>query len=424
LNDRRLGIRVIAAATIAGLALRLAFALVYWVDKPLTHDEREYITLARSLRNGEGFGYPPPDSEEAAVERFGRAPFYPWVMSRIGGVAILDPDLSAVPVPVKVGQSLIGAAAIPVLAAIAWRAAGPSAGAVAALLTAVHPPLIRLSGYVLSEALYVTLAWITVLLLGLVLDRRPPLAAGRAAAAALAAGLLGGIAVLTRPAMIMFIGLAALWLIVKRQQPAALLFLVAAAIVIAPWTIRNVRTHGRFVLVASEGGITFWTGNHPLAVGDGDMAANPAIKQANLDMRREHMGLSPEELEPIYYREALGQIVSHPLWWAGLVARKAFYLFMPVGPSYRLHSLRFQVASVAPYLLLLPFAAGGARALHRARAPATALWLMFGSAVLTALVFLPQERFRVPVVDPTLIVCAAAWVARRGSRGGEPGRLT
>ena len=56
------------------------------------------------------------------------------------------------------------------------------------------------------------------------------------------------------------------------------LLVMAASLTIAPWTARNWAAYGRPVLVASEGGITFWTGNHPLAVGDGDLAANPAIK--------------------------------------------------------------------------------------------------------------------------------------------------
>ena len=39
----------------------------------------------------------------------------------------------------------------------------------------------------------------------------------------------------------------------------------ARRVVIAPWTLRATTEHyGRFVLVASEGGVTFWTGNHPL----------------------------------------------------------------------------------------------------------------------------------------------------------------
>jgi len=45
--------RLVAAAAAAGLVLRLVFALGYWVEKPLTHDEREYLALARSLTLGE-----------------------------------------------------------------------------------------------------------------------------------------------------------------------------------------------------------------------------------------------------------------------------------------------------------------------------------------------------------------------------------
>ena len=42
--------RQIAIAVMAGLALRLAFGLLYWVDKPLTHDEQEYLALAATIQ--------------------------------------------------------------------------------------------------------------------------------------------------------------------------------------------------------------------------------------------------------------------------------------------------------------------------------------------------------------------------------------
>jgi hypothetical protein len=45
--------RALICAT--GLLLRLAFAFLYWVDQPLTHDEREYLALARSIARGDGF---------------------------------------------------------------------------------------------------------------------------------------------------------------------------------------------------------------------------------------------------------------------------------------------------------------------------------------------------------------------------------
>jgi hypothetical protein len=96
-----------------------------------------------------------------------------------------------------------------------------------------------------------------------------------------------------------------------------------------------------------------------------------------------------------------------------LLAKKAFYTVVPIGPSYTLHSAKYLVASVASYLLLLPFAAAGARVLLRPRTRPTALLLLAASAVLVCLVFFPQERFRIPVIDPTLIVSAAAASARR-----------
>ena len=44
--------RLILAAAAVGLVLRLGFGFLYWTGKPLTHDEREYLALAESLREG------------------------------------------------------------------------------------------------------------------------------------------------------------------------------------------------------------------------------------------------------------------------------------------------------------------------------------------------------------------------------------
>jgi hypothetical protein len=82
-----------------------------------------------------------------------------------------------------------------------------------------------------------------------------------------------------------------------------------------------------------------------------------------------------------------------------------------------LHSTRYVAASLISYGALLPFALAGARVLWRARPRPVALALMAASAVMVCLVFFPQERFRVPVIDPALIVSAAAWSARGGRAG-------
>ena len=58
--DPAAGRRLILAAAAAGLAVRLAFGLLYWVDKPLTHDEREYLALAQAAETLDDDGVPRP----------------------------------------------------------------------------------------------------------------------------------------------------------------------------------------------------------------------------------------------------------------------------------------------------------------------------------------------------------------------------
>lgn len=404
--------RLIAAAVLAGLALRLAFGLVYWVDKPLTHDEREYLALAQSVSAGRGFVYD-ASHETGTAQQFGRAPAYPLFLSMIGAGSG-DRQHDASPARVKVAQSIVGALGVWIIALLALRALGPRPAVIAAFIAAVYPPLVWMPAYVLSETLYSVLALGTVLLLDVAMDHAEHSQHGRAGGAlALMAGLLAGIAVLTRPAMIFFLPLAIIWLVRRRRTVLALALVAAAASVVAPWTARNVRSYGTFVLVASEGGVTFWTGNHPLARGEGDLAANPEIKRAELAFRAAHPGLTAEELEPLYYRDAIGHILERPGWWLGLLLKKAFYTVVPLGPSYTLHSMKYFAASLVSYLLVLPLALAGASAVFRSRRRPTALLLLAASSILVCLIFFPQERFRIPVLDPVLIVCAAAAIAGR-----------
>jgi hypothetical protein len=63
--------------------------------------------------------------------------------------------------------------------------------------------------------------------------------------------------------------------------------------------------------------------------------------------------------------------------------------------------------------LLLPFGALGLVRICRGTHPPAALGVLLASAVIVCLIFLPQERFRVPAIDQALIVGAAALVAVR-----------
>jgi 4-amino-4-deoxy-L-arabinose transferase-like glycosyltransferase len=410
---------VIAAAIVAGLALRLAFGLIYWTGKPLTLDEQEYILLARNVVRGHGLTY---DGGPANVRHFERPPAYALFIAGIlgaTGTAATPPGGDTeVPASVKIVQTLLGGLTIWLIARIARRAAGARAAMVAAWLAALYPPLLWIAAYLLSEALYVVLALLAVWYLGEAIDQGP--AAPRWPA--FAAGVVAGIGVLTKEAMVFFLILAVAWLLVRRRLAVLALLLAGAVVTVAPWTVRNYAVHGRFVLGAPHGGVTFWTGNNRLAHGEGDMAANPELRLEQIAFEAQHQGLSVEQLDSLYYKEAIGYIVSHPLWWAALEAKKLFYTLVPVGPSYRLHSNRYFIASLVSYLALLPFAIAGIVRLARRPNRPHALWLMAGSALVVSVAFFPQERFRIPIVDPTLVVCAAAcltalWEARISHAG-------
>ena len=391
--------RAVWLAVAAGLVLRLAFGFGYWTGKPLTHDEREYLALARNIAEGRGFTYPAAAPGQPEPERFGRAPIYPLFLALVD---LLSDPSTLVPA-IKAVQAAIGALSIWLVALVAGRVAGERGATAAAWIAAVYPPLVWTPAYVFSETLYMAFALANVIAADRALAHRSR------SGGWLWCGLVGGLAALTRPAHLFFLLLLGGYLLVRRRPGAAALAAAGALITIAPWTARNWQEYGRPILIASEGGITFWTGNHPLSPGEGDMAANPAIKRDNQRLRAAHPGLSPEALEPVYYREALRTIAADPIWWAGLLARKAFYTVVPIGPSYTLHSTRYFVASVISYVALLVAGVAGGVVLWRARQWPVPLGLLLGSALLVCIVFFPQERFRIPVIDPALIVLAAGW---------------
>jgi hypothetical protein len=409
--------RVVWLAIAVGLVLRLGFGLGYWVGKPLSHDEREYLLLARSLTLGHGFTYAGLDGRPLPGEHFGRAPVYPLLLAAViaaipgsiegAGDGPSDPPVAPRTIAaVKVLQACLGSAVILLLALLGWAAAGHGGAVTAAWLAATYPSLVWIPAFVFSETLFMVVALTAALLLtpqdaGGQTQTRPRLS--RAAGI----GLLLGAGVLVRPVMLFFILLVVAWWWWGRARAHAVVLVCAAALVVMPWSIRNTLTYGRFVAVASEGGITFWTGNHPLAIGEGDLAANPALKRANVAFRERHAGLDAEALEPLYYREALDWIRAHPVDWLALEGRKLFYAVVPVGPSYRLHSPLYIWGSVLPYLSALVAAIMGAVRLARRRRLPTPLLLLAGSTLLVSLAFFPQERFRIPTIDPVLIVLAA-----------------
>ncbi len=230
------------ALLLLGLTLRLLWMWAFW-DAPFRSDEAEYLQIAHALRDG----------EYVDDGRWLRPPLFPaWLALMLSGGEHL--------LLVRLGQVALGTLLIWLLYRVtlaAWcdeRSALLCAG-----MTAVYLPLIGYSNYLMAEMLLLVLLSGLLLVL-LRLARRPALGS------ACLAGVLLGLAMLTKPVAIACIPavLVAVWLGGKswrmRLQWGVLALLCAVATV-APWTMRNWQVHHRFIPLDTTAGFNFWLGN-------------------------------------------------------------------------------------------------------------------------------------------------------------------
>lgn len=131
-----------------------------------------------------------------------------------------------------------------------------------------------------------------------------------------AAGLVIGFAALAQPSTLFFPATLVCYEILQRRPWRAVLaalvtLLLGMALVIAPWSARNTRVFGEFLLITSNGGDNLYRANNPLATGG-------YTKRGEVEL--EHLG----ELERnrTGFRLAKEWISSHPAEFAGLIPAK------------------------------------------------------------------------------------------------------
>lgn len=221
------------------LLLRLAFLSIKplaWSHQLQAGDEPLYHGLAINLMRGEGYvfegeprSYPPP-----------LHPLFIAAVYRVVGIS---------PPAVRVMQAVLGSL---LCMLIAWWAAaiwGKRAGLFAGVVAALYYPFLQLPLYLMTENLYLPLFMAAAMMtwrLGDWTNRRNELGSPlrRQSGAhlwvkALLAGVLWGLAVLTREIARGAFFLALLWAIVRTRWQKTFLLFVATLVVTLPWSIRN-----------------------------------------------------------------------------------------------------------------------------------------------------------------------------------------
>lgn len=236
---------------ILALSTAVKLALAIGLDsRPPVLDELAYLRLAQTLVN------------EGRFDTTFRPPLYPaliafWLWS---GVGVLG---------VRLTQVVLSALSVWLTFRLAQRAAPdtPGAALLAAALVAFHPTLVMFSHRLWSETTFIFLLLAALDLLMGALNRR---------AVWLTAGLLLGAAALTRPVILPFLPLLGAWALIQLRRTGVerpwlkaagrlALLGVGVTCVVAPWTIRNFRQTGDFVLVTTNSAFNLLVGSQPEA---------------------------------------------------------------------------------------------------------------------------------------------------------------
>jgi 4-amino-4-deoxy-L-arabinose transferase-like glycosyltransferase len=416
--------RRLALIVLAGLVVRVLYAVTLATKTTVQGDALAYHVLANLLADGHGY-IRPYDwlATGQSIPTAEHPPLYSVLLagvSELGGRSFLAHRLAS---------CVMGAAAV-ALAGVAGRAAaGERVGLLTTAIAAAHPAWWVNDGALMSESLYLaTAAGVLAAALGLL--RSPT--RRRAAVAGAAVGL----AALTRSealALIAVLVIPAIWMGAARRRSAvapAIVAVAAFAAVLAPWEARGVAKFDRLIPVTTTGG-SLLAGANCDATYHGQTIGLWRL-DCVLAAQRRAGGRSDNEAERFsragaegrsYARHHLGRL---PVVMAVRVAR-TWDVFRPRDQAhyetFEGRHLRVSEAAVLVHYVLLLLALAGAATLWRARRRVLAVLLI--PCVLVTIVSATGygvTRLRVGA-EPSLAVLGAIGIAaladvRRRRRDG------
>jgi 4-amino-4-deoxy-L-arabinose transferase-like glycosyltransferase len=407
--------RTLLLIVVMAIALRVAVALLMGdrVDPlPGIHDQISYSALAQRVATGHGFSfdrpwYPFSKANEPTAHwsflytlylaafywLFGYHPFIPRLVQAIV-VGLLTPVLTY-----RLGRRLFG----------------HRVGLVAAAWSALYGYLVYYSGALFTEPFYVvSILW--------AFDRAFHIADTDDPGASdwVILGFAIGIATVLRQVFLLFVPFLFAWIWWSRRRatddspqaasdgqwavvhrPSSVVGFLLTSLVIAafilPWTFRNYRVYGHFLLLNSNGGYFMYSANNPA-----NATHFSSIYVAPIPEEWRHY--NEAELDQLLWRQGLAFFLQDPTRSLRLVGYKAaaFYKFWPSSAS----SLPSNVNRVLSFGLYLPLLLYG---LYRAIAhwQLAAPFFLFG-IVYPAIHLLSWSliRYRVPV-DAVLMPFAA-----------------
>ena len=382
----------LGAIVAVAVTIRVLYTVLVAPWPPEVSDDQVYFNLMpRLLADGQGFIQPQLHIAGIVRPTAAHPPFYSVVLAALAEVGGSDQLVQ------RLTGTVFGAGTIVLVALIGRRLAGARAGLIGAALAAVYPILITADGALMSESVYGLLVAGALLLALRLLDRPGPAPWWLAAAV----GAVSGLAALTRGEALLLVPLL---LVPVVRRPGGLrtaaVTCLAAVVVLAPWTIRNLVTFDHVVLISTDAGAVVGGANcastyYGPNIGGWDITCDPPYpgNEAQQTTKQLHKGLT-------YANDHLRRV---PIVVGARLARQ-FSLRLP----WQTNSGRdpgWQNAGTVMYYVLAPLGIAGFFVLRRRRVPTWTIAVPIMLAVVMAAVIYGFLRFRHPA-DIALVVLA------------------
>ena len=226
-NPRFVGLAGWAIVALA-LAIRLFYVWVAEVNWPLRADSYQYFRIAINVEEYGTFSTAQPTDEGVAPDSY-RAPGYPALIAALNWIF---GSISGTYWAVLIVQCLLGAGTVLLSLLLALRMMSRSWAYAAAILVAVWPHLVTLSGYVLTETTFGFFVALSAWALARMLERERWTDVVCCSAALAAAALVNQM-------ILGYVVLLVVWYLLRHRTRRAILFAVLALAPPALWAVRD-----------------------------------------------------------------------------------------------------------------------------------------------------------------------------------------
>ena len=398
--------RIWIAILVFSVVIRLGVALYYGNWVPTEHDDYSYSSLGLRLATGHGYTFDRPWYPFTPAE----TPTAHWSFLYTAFVAAIYASVGFRPVVVRVATAVLGGILLPWMTARLTRRLFPQhtwTPLFAALAAAGYAFFVLYAARVMTETFYITaLLWSLERALALAEE----FAAGRPGwGAALGLGVSLGLATLFRQAILPWVPVLFLWLmwrawrgdvytLIRASFPALTLAGVTLLAFILPWTYRNYRAYGGFLLLNSNTGYAMYSAQHPM-----HGTRFQAFEAAPLPDELWGQLSTEAEWDRALLRRGIGFILEEPARYLRLSLSRVgnYFEFWPTDTS-PLHN----AGRLLSFTLYLPFMLYGlylgsqshyAPVTSFLKRPVTLLYLFMAFYTLLHVLTWAMARYRLPV---------------------------